>query len=483
MTSILTNVAANTALLNLENTNANLQNIQNQISTGLQVSSAADNASYFSIATVLRSDSSALSTVSDSLNLGGSSLNVATSALGQVSTTLSDIKNQLLAAANPNVDRSQIQEQISQDQAQLKSIANSANFNGQNFLSVNSSAANYNPTQEFISSFSRDSSGAISVGTIALNLSGTALFDSGGTYSPTNAGAITTTLTSSTASATPPAGITTPNAFTATAGNGALQITSYTQNQNPGTQWFANTITINNVSTADGAPVVTETPGTTQNTFGGLTSAQIGSGDTVGGIATGSVAGTGPSYDSTAHTLTFSVLENDSTTAGDYSYNQYVVNNFNPSVGAGILDQVDTSTTGSFTDSSGNVTSSTAYDAANNITSGTGVSIFNMNISSLTGSSQDQAYLNALQQQVDAAISSVTASASAIGTAQSRMTNQSTFISSLQTSLNDGIGSLVDADLNVASTRLQALQVQQQLGVQSLSIANQSTQAVLKLFQ
>jgi len=41
----------------------------------------------------------------------------------------------------------------------------------------------------------------------------------------------------------------------------------------------------------------------------------------------------------------------------------------------------------------------------------------------------------------------------------------------------------VDADLNVASTRLQALQVQQQLGVQSLSIANQSSQSILRLFQ
>ena len=77
MTSILTNVAANTALLNLENTNSNLQNIQNQISTGFRVSSAADNAAYYSIATVLRSDSSALSTVSDALNLGSSSLDVA----------------------------------------------------------------------------------------------------------------------------------------------------------------------------------------------------------------------------------------------------------------------------------------------------------------------------------------------------------------------------------------------------------------------
>ena len=48
--------------------------------------------------------------------------------------------------------------------------------------------------------------------------------------------------------------------------------------------------------------------------------------------------------------------------------------------------------------------------------------------------------------------------------------------------MNDGVGALVDADLNLVSTKLQALQVQQQLGVQSLSIANQSSQMILKLF-
>ena len=46
-----------------------------------------------------------------------------------------------------------------------------------------------------------------------------------------------------------------------------------------------------------------------------------------------------------------------------------------------------------------------------------------------------------------------------------------------------GIGTLVDADMNEESTRLQALQVQQQLGVQSLSIANQASQSILSLFR
>jgi flagellin len=53
----------------------------------------------------------------------------------------------------------------------------------------------------------------------------------------------------------------------------------------------------------------------------------------------------------------------------------------------------------------------------------------------------------------------------------------------LTDSLKSGIGSLVDADMEAASARLQALQVQQQLGTQALSIANQAPQNILSLFR
>ena len=49
--------------------------------------------------------------------------------------------------------------------------------------------------------------------------------------------------------------------------------------------------------------------------------------------------------------------------------------------------------------------------------------------------------------------------------------------------LDRGVGTLVDADMNQESTKLQALQVQQQLGIQALSIANSSSQSIMKLFQ
>ncbi|GAW34492.1 flagellin [Roseovarius sp. A-2] len=72
--------------------------------------------------------------------------------------------------------------------------------------------------------------------------------------------------------------------------------------------------------------------------------------------------------------------------------------------------------------------------------------------------------------------------AAALGAASSRLESQSSFVSKLTDSLTSGVGALVDADLEETSARLQALQVQQQLATQSLSIANQAPQAILSLF-
>jgi len=83
----------------------------------------------------------------------------------------------------------------------------------------------------------------------------------------------------------------------------------------------------------------------------------------------------------------------------------------------------------------------------------------------------------------DKAIADLTTYASEIGATQSRITSQNEFIKTMTEELTTGISSLVDADMNEASTRLQALQTQQQLGVQALSIANQNAQMILKLFQ
>ena len=73
--------------------------------------------------------------------------------------------------------------------------------------------------------------------------------------------------------------------------------------------------------------------------------------------------------------------------------------------------------------------------------------------------------------------------AAEFGSSQGRIDTQSEFISNLTDSLRSGIGALVDANMEETSAKLQALQVQQQLGVQSLSIANQAPQTILSLFR
>jgi flagellin len=64
-----------------------------------------------------------------------------------------------------------------------------------------------------------------------------------------------------------------------------------------------------------------------------------------------------------------------------------------------------------------------------------------------------------------------------------RIEMQEDFVSKLTDSIDSGIGRLVDADMNEESTRLKALQTQQQLAIQSLSIANTNSENILSLFR
>jgi flagellin len=77
----------------------------------------------------------------------------------------------------------------------------------------------------------------------------------------------------------------------------------------------------------------------------------------------------------------------------------------------------------------------------------------------------------------------MTTAATNLGAAKQRVDLQKTFTQNLMDSIDRGVGQLVDADMNKESTRLQALQVQQQLGIQALSIANGNAQGILSLFR
>ena len=83
----------------------------------------------------------------------------------------------------------------------------------------------------------------------------------------------------------------------------------------------------------------------------------------------------------------------------------------------------------------------------------------------------------------NASIDLVNGALAAIGSQAKQITAHNKFVSKLQDTLETGVGNLVDADLAKESARLQALQVQQQLGVQALGIANSAPQVVLSLFR
>jgi len=135
------------------------------------------------------------------------------------------------------------------------------------------------------------------------------------------------------------------------------------------------------------------------------------------------------------------------------------------------------------------------------ITNGAGGDTMNVYVAAATGgtagSSTSSGGLGAVQNidvttdagasgalaAIDGLIDQSVSAAAAFGSAQNRIETQNDFISKLTDTLKSGIGSLVDANMEEASARLQALQVQQQLGTQSLSIANQAPQSILSLFR
>jgi len=307
MASILTNVSAMTALQSLTATNKSLDEVQARVSTGYRVGSAEDNAAYWSIATAMRSDSGALSTVVDALGLGAATIDIAYTGVNSAIDVAKEIKNKLVAARQPGVDRQKIQSEIDQLQEQLANIGESSVFSGENWLAVNSAAPDYNGIKSIVSSFSRGSTG-ISIGTINIDVASVKLYDS-----------------------------------------------------------------------------------------------------------------------------------------ADKS---------------GVLDVEDTTVNG-----------------------GVVYSVATLDISALSNSNNDLADLEQMIAWTDTAIGNMTTSAANLGAVKQRVSLQQDFVKNLIDAIKRGIGALVDADMNEESTRLQALQVQQQLGVQSLSIANQASQNILSLFK
>ena len=132
-----------------------------------------------------------------------------------------------------------------------------------------------------------------------------------------------------------------------------------------------------------------------------------------------------------------------------------------------------------------------------NVTNGTGLLSSNISYSDTTGATVALAYsvmtlditnmtTGALSQAlsgVDSVLTQMTDAAADLGALNSRIDLQKGFVENLSDSIEKGVGRLVDADMNEESTRLKALQTQQQLGIQALTIANTNSQNILSLFR
>ena len=395
MTSILTNIAAMSALQTLRSIGQDMEATQGRVSSGLRVGQASDNAAYWSIATTMRSDNGALSAVQDALGLGAAKVDTAYAGLESSIDVIKEIKNKLVASREAGVDRAKIQEEITQLQDQLKSITDSASFSGENWLkgvigkaaaTAGDLATGVTVNKQIVGSFTRNSDGNVKVQSIDIALDGS-------------------------------------NVLVDISGNkqGILDSDALKANV---AQWTDGTFRTATTSLAAGFSEGANGIWSDGTDF----YKQVGENKWLQTDATGT-------------TLDAAVPAALTTTAAVYASGTSVL-----SLDLTKLD-----------------TMKTAF--------GLGA----------TATSED--VLDQLISHVDGQLEAATSAAAKLGAVSSRLDMQQNFVSKLSDSLESGIGRLVDADMNEESTKLKALQTQQQLAIQSLSIANSDSQNILSLFR
>ncbi|TGD61862.1 flagellar protein [Tabrizicola sp. WMC-M-20] len=95
----------------------------------------------------------------------------------------------------------------------------------------------------------------------------------------------------------------------------------------------------------------------------------------------------------------------------------------------------------------------------------------------------DAAAMAAILVSADAQLTAAIEASTSLGVAEKSIETQQEFLAKLTDNIDSGVGAMIDADMEQEAARLQALQVQQQLATQSLSIANQAPQNLLSLFR
>ena len=135
--------------------------------------------------------------------------------------------------------------------------------------------------------------------------------------------------------------------------------------------------------------------------------------------------------------------------------------------------------------STNNITALASADGARRITT----SAQNMNLSGSivtlrnTNTISTQAKASTLVATIQTSLTNVNSALAKLSSGAAKFSIQATFAQKLSDTLTSGIGNLVDANMAQESAKLQSLQVKQQLGIQALSIANQSPQTILSLFR
>ena len=123
---------------------------QARVSSGFRIENASDNAAYWSIATTMRSDNKALSAVED----------------GAIEI-VDEIKAKLVAAREPGVDKGKINKELTELKNQIRSIAESSSFNGENWLIASAGqATTYALAKTVVGSFNRAADGTVSISTL-----------------------------------------------------------------------------------------------------------------------------------------------------------------------------------------------------------------------------------------------------------------------------------------------------------------------------
>jgi flagellin len=510
MSSILTNNSAMVALQTMKQINHNMGKVQQEISTGKTVATAKDNAAVWAISKVMESDVKGFKGISDSLGLGSSTISVARQATETVTDLLTEIKGKVVSAQEENMDREKIQADITALRSQIASVVGSAQFNGLNMLEGTDDV-------NILSSLDRSGSGVTaSEITVARQDLGTGA----GTYG-SGTSLATNSVVQNSATAVASAGETAAITFAGTwaaADTAQLTVGGVVLNHTAAGAAVAdlathfasaiNALGLEGVTATNALGVLTIT---SKRAFEGFSVAQTattaGNGTSdITAVNGGAPAGANSAASSTirqraediALSTTATVNEGDGyrVTVGSSSYSyvagkgesmedvarglKIAIDNDGPT---GVTTKVtQDATTGAWSlsvDNDGTGSTSLGFSVTGNAGGTAAGGLFGLDSIDVRTDAGASSALTNIETMIDESIDA----AAAFGSSQKRIDIQKDFIGKLSDALKSGIGALVDADMEEASARLQALQVQQQLSTQALSIANQAPQNILALFR